>query len=401
MTVSRPIEIAAIIGTRPEAIKLAPVILAARQRPARFSVRVIRTGQHREMVDQLMDEFEIAVDVDLKIMQPNQDLAHVMTESVRGLASALAAKPADWVLVQGDTTSTFAGALAAFYNGIRVGHVEAGLRTGNRRSPFPEEVHRSLTARVADLHFAPTPQARTNLLREGIADEAIVVTGNTVVDALVQTLARTRRRAAGEAVAGARPYVLVTAHRRENHGPALHDICDGVIALLDAHPGLEARIPMHPSPAVRGVFCARFGEHPRVRLTEPLGYTDFVAALDGAALVLTDSGGIQEECAALGKPVLVLRADTERPEAVDDGVAVLVGTGAERIVAVASELLSNRHSYATMAHASDAFGTGAASLRILDALAAWREHSPTDAAPTSVEGRGSVALGSGEPVRRS
>jgi UDP-N-acetylglucosamine 2-epimerase (non-hydrolysing) len=371
--ISRPIAVTAIIGTRPEAIKLAPVIIAAQQRPAQFTVRVIRTGQHRELVDSLMDEFGIAVDVDLHVMQRDQGLAHVMAESVRGLSAALAAQGADWVLVQGDTTSTFAGALAAFYNRIRVGHVEAGLRTGNPHSPFPEEAHRSLTSRIADLHFAPTEQAHANLVREGIAEGAIVVTGNTVVDALLQTLARTRRSAPPDATKPARPYVLVTAHRRENHGAALHRICDAVLALLAAHPGLDARIPMHPSPAVRSVLGTRLAGHPAISLTEPLGYSEFVAALDGAALVLTDSGGIQEECAALGKPVLVLRGDTERPEAVDDGVAVLVGTEPERIVAVASALLSDRASYAAMAHPSDAFGKGTASLRILDALTGWRD----------------------------
>ncbi|MEO6361743.1 MAG: UDP-N-acetylglucosamine 2-epimerase (non-hydrolyzing) [Caldimonas sp.] len=365
----RRISIAAVIGTRPEAIKLAPVILAARERPAEFSVSVIRTGQHRELVDRLMDEFDIRADVDLKVMRPSQDLAHVMAESVRGLSEVFAQRNPDWVLVQGDTTTTFAGALAAFYNGVRVAHVEAGLRTGHRHSPFPEEVNRSLTACVADLHFAPTEQARSNLLREGVPDCSIVVTGNTVIDALFQTLERLRQGRAAADRKPARRYVLVTTHRRENHGAALRDICSGLMALLGAHADLSVWVPMHPSPTVREVLMAELGGHARVRLTEPLGYTEFIEAMDGAELVLTDSGGVQEECAALGKPVLVLREDTERPEAVDAGTAVLVGTAPNRILSVASALLGDPESYRKMSHPTTVFGDGRASLRILDALA--------------------------------
>jgi UDP-N-acetylglucosamine 2-epimerase (non-hydrolysing) len=365
----RPVNIAIVIGTRPEAIKLAPVIVAARARPEKFQVRVIRTGQHRELVDQLMDEFGIGVDIDLKIMQPKQSLAHVMAASVQNLSEALAAHRPDWVLVQGDTTTTFAGALAAFYNRVKVGHVEAGLRTGHRHSPFPEEINRAMTARLADLHFAPTEQARTNLLREGIADREIIVTGNTVVDALQQTLSRNLARADRAQGRGSK-YILVTAHRRENHGAPLNRVCDAVLALLDRHPDLSAWLPMHPHPTIRDALLAKLGGHKRVRLTDALGYADFVAALNGATLVLTDSGGVQEECAVLGKPVLVLREDTERAEAVDAGVAALVGTSSSRIVAVASQLLKDPQSYRAMARQTGAFGAGGASLRIVDALAA-------------------------------
>lgn len=366
---TKKIRIAVVIGTRPEAIKLAPVILAARDRPTQFEVQVIRTGQHRELVDQLMDEFGLQVDLNLDLMQPNQDLAYVMAASVRGLSEAFARDKPDWVLVQGDTTTTFAGALAAFYNSARVGHVEAGLRTGDRRAPFPEEANRALTARVTDLHFAPTDQARHNLLREGIADAAILVTGNTVIDMLLRTLAGPAAEAAAakQRQPGAH-YLLVTAHRRENHGPALERICDALATLLERDPNLSAWIPMHPSPNVREVFVRRLGTHARVRLGEPLGYTDFVTALDGAALVLSDSGGIQEECAALGKPVLVLRDDTERREAVEAGVAALVGTDADRIVEFASRILGNTDTRRAMGRKSTAFGDGSASVRILDAL---------------------------------
>jgi UDP-N-acetylglucosamine 2-epimerase (non-hydrolysing) len=363
---ARPIKLAVIIGTRPEAIKLAPVVLAARARPAEFRVQVIRTGQHRELVDQLLHEFDIEADADLRVMQPSQDLAHMMAKSVRGLSMRFAQHRPDWVIVQGDTTTAFAGALAAFYNRIRVGHVEAGLRTGKRHSPYPEEVNRAMISRVADLHFAPTAQARANLLREGIADAEIVVTGNTVVDVLHAALAR-----APEPPPGPPPgrYLLVTVHRRENHGAPLAGICDGILGLLAGDPLLEAWVPMHPSPQVRRMLIERLGREPRVRLTEPFGYTRFVQVLSRAALVLTDSGGIQEECATLGKPVLVLRRDTERPEAVDAGVALLVGTAAQRIIDVASALLADRRYYDSMARPSTAFGEGAASALILDALA--------------------------------
>ena len=362
------LRISVVIGTRPEAIKLAPVILAARARRSEFSVSVVRTGQHRELVDQLMEEFGLRADVDLDVMRPDQDLAHVMSASIGGLSDFFARERPDWVLVQGDTTTTFAGALAAFYNHVRIGHVEAGLRTGNRSSPFPEEANRSLTARIADLHFAPTPQARANLLAEGIADEHILVTGNTVVDALLHALDRPLGAPSPYRTPGAPPYVLVTAHRRENHGPGLKRVCDGVLMILDRHPKLRAVVPMHPSPRLRDVFISMLGTHPRVRLTEALGYRSFVTTLEGAALVLTDSGGVQEECCALGKPVLVLREDTERPEAVDAGVAVVVGTSPHDIADAASRLLGDPETRRRMSGASRAFGEGNASMQILDAL---------------------------------
>jgi UDP-N-acetylglucosamine 2-epimerase (non-hydrolysing) len=371
----RPLDVAVVIGTRPEAIKLAPVILEAQERPGEFSLCVVRTGQHRELVDQLMDEFGIRTDVDLNVMQPKQKLAHVMAESVRGLSELFALRQPDWVLVQGDTTTTFAGALAAFYNHVRVGHVEAGLRTGDRQSPFPEEANRSMTACIADLHFAPTEQARSNLLQQGVAAHDIVVTGNTVIDMLFRTVQRPRPGGVDATGSLPSPYVLVTIHRRENQGTALHDVCDALLALLAEHPQLSLWVPMHPSPDVRGVLVARLSAHARALLTEPLGYTNFVAAMHGAALVLTDSGGVQEECAALGKPVLVLRADTERPEAVDAGVAMLVGTGSSRIVTVASELLRDPERHRDMARPTTAFGDGRAAGRILDAIAAARRPS--------------------------
>jgi UDP-N-acetylglucosamine 2-epimerase (non-hydrolysing) len=358
--------IAAIVGTRPEAIKLAPVLLAACAQPALYEVCIIRTGQHREMVDDVMDEFGLRADVDLDLMRPGQALAWVMARSVEGLAEVLPRIAPHWVLVQGDTTSTFAGALAAFYAGIAVGHVEAGLRTGDRASPFPEEANRLLTARLANLHFAPTARARANLLREAVPPEDIVVTGNTIVDALRHTLTRPRQSDAAVSRMAA-PYVLVTAHRRENHGPGLEHICDALEAIV-ADRDVRLWVPMHPHPAVRGVLERRLGGQPRIVLTPPLCYAEFVHAMFGAAFVITDSGGVQEECAALGKPVLVMRDHTERSEAVEAGVARLVGTDAAAIVAAALDLLEGGRTLRRMSRATDVFGDGHAAARILEAL---------------------------------
>ena len=257
----RPLSIVIVIGTRPEAIKLMPVVHGARARPDRFDVKIVRTGQHREVVDQVMDQFGLSADVNLDVMVPSQDLAHVLAESVRGLSTYLAGETPDWVLVQGDTTTTLAGALAAFYNRARIGHVEAGLRTGCR-APFPEEANRSLVARLADLHFAPTEAACADLMTEGIAAGDIVITGNTVVDALLRTRALIRASAPSVAAAPPARDTLVTAHRRESHGAPLDRICDAVLTLLERHPDLTAWVPMHPSPDVRERLIGRLGGHP-------------------------------------------------------------------------------------------------------------------------------------------
>jgi UDP-N-acetylglucosamine 2-epimerase (non-hydrolysing) len=366
------LRIAAIIGTRPEAIKLAPVVLAAHAQPDLYEVCVIRTGQHRELVDDVMEEFGLRADVDLDLMRTGQALPYVMARSVEGLAAVLPRVAPDWVLVQGDTTSTFAGALAAFYAGIAVGHVEAGLRTGDRRSPFPEEANRLLTTRLADLHLAPTVRARANLLREAVRAEEIVVTGNTIVDALRHTLGRPHPQDCvppGDAA----PYVLVTAHRRENHGPGLERICDALEAIV-ADRNIRLWVPMHPHPAVREVLERRLGPRSRILLTPPLRYGQFVHALFGATFVITDSGGVQEECAALGKPVLVMRDHTERSEAVDAGVARLVGTDAAAIVAAAVDLLEGGSVFRRMSRATNVFGDGRAAARILQALQRRHAH---------------------------
>ena len=355
-----------VIGTRPEAIKLAPLILRALADPERFEVLVVRTSQHREMLDQVIEYFELPVIADLNIMRRDQDLAHVTTAALEGLQRVIAKTRPDVVIVQGDTTTSFVGALAAFYENIPVAHVEAGLRTHNKREPFPEEVYRRLTSVIADYHFAPTETARRNLLEENVPSRTIWVTGNTAIDALLLTLKKS-----GVPTEGRDPYVtlLLTTHRRENHGEPMRRICEALLILLQRFPDLRVVCPLHLSPRVRQVVCPALGSHPRVSLIEPLGYEPFVLAMNSAHIILSDSGGIQEEAPALGKPVLVLRNTTERPEAVEAGTARLVGTEVEAIVSACEQLLTDSRAYRAMAQARNPFGDGHASERILDVLA--------------------------------
>jgi len=358
-----------IIGTRPEAVKLAPVIFAARARPDRFQVTVVRTSQHKEMLDQMMEVFDIEADIDLDIMQANQDLVHVTNASLRGLYDAMQSQRPDWVIVQGDTTTTFAGALAAFYHKIPVAHVEAGLRTGDRYQPFPEEINRSLTARLAEMHFPPTEGAKQNLLREGIDPSKILVTGNTSIDALFWILEHKQKSETKLAIKTDKPRnILVTAHRRENHGEPIGNVCRALLEILDRYPDVEVTFPVHLSPRVRETVMPLLGQHSRVSLLEPLDYEEFVLAMDKATLILTDSGGVQEEAPSLGKPVLVLRESTERPEAAAAGAAILVGTDRARIVDAVSTLLDNQDAYNAMSQVINPFGDGHAAERILDAL---------------------------------
>jgi UDP-N-acetylglucosamine 2-epimerase (non-hydrolysing) len=356
-----------VIGTRPEAIKLAPLILRALADPERFEVLVVRTSQHREMLDQIMEYFELPVLADLNIMRRDQDLTHVTTAALEGLQRVIAETRPDVVIVQGDTTTSFVGALAAFYENIPVAHVEAGLRTYDKREPFPEEVYRRLTSTIADYHFAPTETARRNLIEENVPPKTIWVTGNTSIDALLLTL----KKSAAPAEASRDPYVtlLLTTHRRENHGEPMRRICEALLILLQRFPELRVVCPLHLNPRVRQVVCPALGSHPRVSLVEPLGYEPFVLAMNSAHIILSDSGGVQEEAPALGKPVLVLRNTTERPEAVEAGTARLVGTEVEAIVSACEELLTDAHAYRAMAQARNPFGDGHASERILDVLA--------------------------------
>ena len=352
-----------VLGTRPEAIKLAPVIKVFQACDA-LKTRVVLTGQHREMVAQVMDLFGLKADQDLNLMAPRQTLTHVTCAALQGLRDDFQAYPPQLVLVQGDTTTAFAAGLAAFYEQIPVGHVEAGLRTDNLLDPFPEEANRRLLSQLSSLHFAPTPKAQANLQASGVVGD-VSVTGNTVIDALL-LMAKTASEPHFEGIDWQRQRViLATVHRRENWGDRLQTIASGIHQVLDRHPDTSLLLPLHRNPTVREPLQRLLGDHPRVVLTEPLDYDRLVAAMKGCTLLLTDSGGLQEEAPALGKPVLVLRRTTERPEAVDAGTARLVGTDASCIVDEVSRLLNDSSAYDAMSRAVNPFGDGQASQRIL------------------------------------
>lgn len=338
--------------------------------PDQFRSLVCVTGQHRDMLDQALSLFNLPRDFDLDVMQPNQTLCGTTASILKRLEPVLVHVRPDWVLVQGDTTTVMAAALAAFYHGVRVGHIEAGLRTFDKRQPFPEEINRRIASVIADLHFAPTDRARQNLLREGIAEESIRVTGNTVIDALHLAL-RLPCSTTDDLLAqlpADRRLIVVTAHRRENFGHGLEQICLALRDLTERFPDVHVIYPVHLNPNVQSVAYALLGDVPNITLTAPLDYLPMVHLLKRATLVLTDSGGIQEEAPGLGKPVLVLRERTERPEGVDAGVVRLVGAHRERIVEVASRLLSDPVEYARMAHAVNPYGDGRAAERIAQAL---------------------------------
>jgi UDP-N-acetylglucosamine 2-epimerase (non-hydrolysing) len=360
-----PHNVTIVLGTRPEAIKLAPVIQAF-QRADDFSTRVVLTGQHREMVAQVMELFGLQADRDLALMAPKQTLTHVTCAALQGLKQEFTEHPSDLVLVQGDTTTAFASALAAFYEQIPVGHVEAGLRTDDIYDPFPEEANRRLISQLALLHFAPTSTSATNCHASGVVGE-VLVTGNTVIDALLLMA----ERAAPFTLPGLdlerQRLILATVHRRENWGDRLQDIGRGFLDLLERHPDTALLLPLHRNPTVREPLQALLGNHPRAFLCEPLDYDQLVAAMRAATLVLSDSGGLQEEAPALGKPVLVLRRTTERPEAVEAGTARLIGTDTADIVRETSWLLANGEAYEAMARAHNPFGDGQASARIVEA----------------------------------
>ncbi|MBN6054665.1 UDP-N-acetylglucosamine 2-epimerase (non-hydrolyzing) [Nonomuraea sp. RK-328] len=361
-----------VYGTRPEAIKVAPLVIGLAE-AALFEPVVVVTGQHREMLDQVHETFGIEPDADLQIMRPGQSLAELTSRAVSGLDGLVAAYRPDAVVVQGDTTTTLAGALAAFYHQVPVVHLEAGLRSGDLFSPFPEEANRSLTGRIATLHLAPTSGSADNLLREGVSAESIVVTGNTVIDALLQSTRdghgyREPRLAALEE--DGRRVIVVTAHRRESWGRRMEGIARA-LSRLAAAGGRDVHLvlPMHPNPELRRTLLPRLGRHPNITITEPLHYGDFARLLRGSYLVLTDSGGIQEEAPSLNKPVLVMRDITERPEALRTGAARLVGTEEDDIVAGVSGLLHSPEDYQRMARARNPYGDGRATERVLAALA--------------------------------
>ncbi len=363
-----------VFGTRPEAIKLASVVRAFLAHPDIEHVLCV-TGQHRRMLDQVLEVFELKPDYDINLMKPGQDIAHVTSSVLEGVGSVIDRTAPDWVVVQGDTTTAFAAALAAFYRKVKVAHVEAGLRTGNIYSPWPEEMNRKLVSALATLHFPPTTLAGQNLRDEGIAARAICVTGNTVIDALQwindrlshDEALRKRLETGFSFLDPARRMVLVTGHRRENFDGGLEQVCLALRVLADRG-DIQIVYPVHLNPRVQDMAKKVLANHPRIHLIEPLDYEFFVALMRRAYLIVTDSGGIQEEAPSLGKPVLVTRDTTERPEAVTAGTAKVVGTDMTRLVAAVTELLDNQEAYSAMAQAKNPFGDGKAAERILQSL---------------------------------
>ena len=355
-----------IFGTRPEAIKMAPLVLKLRQE---LDIKVCVTGQHREMLDQVLKLFKIIPDYDLNLMKPNQNLANLTSEVLNGVTHVLKQEEFDWVLVQGDTTSTMAGAMAAFFQKVPVGHVEAGLRTYDLESPFPEELNRQVTSKMARLHFAPSVESKRNLLNEGFSENNISITGNTVIDALHRVLEHS------SPMDVELPFelqqsrmILVTGHRRENFGSGFQQICEALRIIALKQPDIQIVYPVHLNPNVREPVNRILSNLPNIHLTEPLDYQQFVHLMHQSTLILTDSGGVQEEAPSLGKPVLVMRDTTERPEAVEAGTVKLVGVNQQTIVDETMRLLNNSDAYQKMAYTHNPYGDGTASEKILEAL---------------------------------
>ncbi len=366
---------AIVIGTRPEAIKMAPLILALGERPDAFRPLTVLTAQHREMADEVLALFGIVPDHDLNLMKRAQSLFQTTSGLITGLEKVYTEEKPDIVLVQGDTTTTFAGALAAYYLEIPVAHVEAGLRTKDRHNPFPEEMNRRMTSCLADLHFPPTETARRALLDEGTEPRRVHVTGNTVVDALFRVLADSRSASSHlpEGIDPSKRWIVVTSHRRENWGAPLESICNALIDLAEHYDDVEVIYPVHPNPRVRETTGRLLRNRPAIHVIEPLDYIRFVHLMNAAYLLITDSGGVQEEAPSLGKPVLVIREKTERPEAVEAGTVRLVGTDRGRIVREASHLLDSEEAYASMARKINPYGDGKACSRIVDILLRYWE----------------------------
>jgi UDP-N-acetylglucosamine 2-epimerase (non-hydrolysing) len=367
MTGSAPRRLLFVLGTRPEIIKMAPVVLAARQAGTPFAVTVLHTGQHLELAEEMFRVFGITPDIDLAVMQANQDLFTLTARIMEGLSQHIKPGAFDCILVQGDTTSAFLGALAGYYTRIPVAHVEAGLRTQTKFSPFPEEMNRRLVGPLADVHFPPTERARASLRGEGIPDSQITVTGNTVIDALFWSLARPHTPGPDLAELLDRPgrLILVTTHRRENFGEPHRQVFAALREIVDGHGDVRILFPVHPNPNVRAEVAACLGNHDRIRVCAPLGYLDFLRTMQRSCLILSDSGGVQEEAPSLKKPVLVLRESTERPEGIESGALKLVGTDRERIVREARRLLDDPSAVAEMTCRPNPYGDGKAAERIL------------------------------------
>jgi UDP-N-acetylglucosamine 2-epimerase (non-hydrolysing) len=370
---AKRLNVLVVLGTRPEAIKLAPVILELGRRRDRFQTRVCITSQHRHLLEPILRWFHIPVHDDLDVMRPNQELCGLSALILERFHEVLFARRPDVVLVQGDTTTAMVASLSAFYHRVAVGHVEAGLRTLDRYSPFPEEINRRLVSQLATLHFAPTPWSRKNLLKEGIPRQRIMVTGNTVIDAFLATRDRVMRHPPRIPQLrglkfGERRLIVVTAHRRENFGPGLKNICEGIRRLVSQREDIEFVFPVHPNPNVQAIVRPMLGGIGRVHLIDPLDYPAFVWLPNQAYLALSDSGGIQEEMPSLGRPALVMRENTERPEGVESGVCKLVGTSADVIDRTVTRLLDNGQEYARYGRRRNPFGDGKAAERVVAAL---------------------------------
>lgn len=369
----KKLKLMTVFGTRPEAIKMCPLVLEMRKYPDYIEPIVAVTAQHREMLDQVLNLFNITPDYDLNIMKAGQTLYDVTTKALMGLKEVMDEAKPDMVLVHGDTTTTFAGALAAFYAQIPVGHVEAGLRTGNKYSPYPEEMNRKLTGAIADMNFAPTSTSKGNLLKENVNPASIIVTGNTVIDALQTTVKQDYKfedEEFNKVFAKGKRLILMTTHRRENLGEPMRHVYQALKTVLETHPDVEAIFPVHKNPKVREIVQAVLGGLDRVHLIEPMDYEPFANLMAKVDIVLTDSGGIQEEAPALGKPVLVLRDTTERPEAVDAGTVKLVGTAYDAVLTETNKLLDEAEYYRSMAEAVNPYGDGRACERIVKEILA-------------------------------
>lgn len=368
-----------IFGTRPEAIKMAPLIRAFQKNKDQFNTRVCVTAQHREMLDQVLAFFEITPDYDLDLMQPNQNLYTLTSDILLGLKPILEEFQPDYVYVHGDTTTTMASSIAAFYAGAKVCHVEAGLRTDNKRSPFPEEMNRQVTGRIADFHFAPTEQAKQNLLNEKVPENTILVTGNTVIDALLESTARVENLDNPEIeklktiIDPTKKIILVTGHRRENHGQGFIAICEALKEIAQTNPEVQMIYPVHLNPKVQQPVYEVLGELKNIHLIAPLSYPAFVWLMNKSYLIITDSGGIQEEAPSLGKPVLVMRATTERPEALAAGTVILVGSDKEKIIFECNRLLQDKEKYHQMSALHNPYGEGKASEKILEFMKSRNE----------------------------
>lgn len=373
----KKIKVMPIFGTRPEAIKMAPLILALKERSDEFETVVTVTAQHREMLDQVLEIFKITPDHDLNVMQPDQTLATITTSVLTKLDKVIKEERPDIILVHGDTSTTFAASLAAFYNQVAIGHVEAGLRTWNKYSPYPEEMNRQLTDVMADLYFAPTKESKQNLLHEAHDAKNIYVTGNTAIDALKQTVDNNYDHEILEDIDPDKKIVLVTMHRRENQGKPMEEVFNAIKEVVNSHPEVEVIYPVHLSPAVQKIAHQVFDSVSRVHLIKPLDVVDFHNLAARSHFIMSDSGGVQEEAPALGKPVLVLRDTTERPEGIKAGTLKLVGTKKENVKAEMEKLLTDEKSYQEMAQAKNPYGDGTASQKILDAIAYYFGNTKT------------------------